>query len=326
MGGPHVTGAANERAAAFLREFLDHCGEGENYVTGETGSPLDFIAFHAKGSPRVVDGVVRMNLGRQLRNISSGFEIIASYPGFKHLPVIIGESDPEGCAACPVRTSPQNAYRNGTMYSSYTAAAFARKYELADHFEVNFMGAVTWAFEFEDQPWFDGFRDLATNGVDKPVLNVFRMYGMMQGKRVAVSGNMAYDYLAVRDESVRGEQPDINALASIDENTAAVMIWNYHDDNILPAPSPVDVTVRGIPVDKAMLIHYRIDRDHSNSYERWQAMGSPRNPTPEQYTELERSGQLQMLTSPEWISTTDGVANIAMELPRQGVSLLVFNW
>lgn len=36
---------------------------------------------------------------------------------------------------------------------------------------------VSWAFEFEGQSWFHGFRDLATNGVDKPVLNVFRMYG-----------------------------------------------------------------------------------------------------------------------------------------------------
>ncbi len=60
---------------------------------------------------------------------------------------------------------------------------FARKYLLADHFNVNLLGAVSWSFEFEDQPWFYGFRDLATNGVDKPVLNVFRMFGMMTGKR-----------------------------------------------------------------------------------------------------------------------------------------------
>ena len=37
---------------------------------------------------------------------------------------MIGESDPEGCAAC---REPRDAYRNGTMYSSYTAASFPRK-------------------------------------------------------------------------------------------------------------------------------------------------------------------------------------------------------
>ena len=50
------------------------------------------------------------------------------------------------------------------MYSSYTAASFPRKYELAKRHGVRLLGIVTWAFEFEDQPWFDGFRDLATNG------------------------------------------------------------------------------------------------------------------------------------------------------------------
>ena len=48
---------------------------------------------------------------------------------------------------------------------------------------------LTWAFEFEGQPYFDGFRTLATNGIDKPVLNFFRMAGMMSGDRVKVESN-----------------------------------------------------------------------------------------------------------------------------------------
>ena len=72
------------------------------------------------------------------------------------------------------------------MYSSYTAASFARKHDLAERHGVNLEGALTWAFEFEDQPYFAGFRALATNGIDLPVLNVFRMFGQMSGERVAV--------------------------------------------------------------------------------------------------------------------------------------------
>lgn len=64
------------------------------------------------------------------------------------------------------------------MYSSYTAASYARIYDIAENTGVNIEGAVSWSFEFEDQPWFAGFRDLATNGVDKPVLNVFRLFGL----------------------------------------------------------------------------------------------------------------------------------------------------
>ena len=170
----------------FLDAFIKHCLNDTNYVTGKKGSPLDFITFHAKGQPKVINDTVWMNVGVQLRHIDKGFQIVSSFPTLKNLPIIIGESDPEGCAACGMATNPQNAYRNGTMYSSYTAAAFARKYDLAKDRGVNLLGAVTWAFEFENQPWFYGFRDLATNGVDKPVLNVFRMFGMMKGKRVEV--------------------------------------------------------------------------------------------------------------------------------------------
>jgi xylan 1,4-beta-xylosidase len=327
MGGPETTGPGSEKAALFLKTFLTHIVSGKNNVTGKTGAPLDFITFHAKGQPALVNGMVRMNMGKQLRDIDKGFEIIASYPSLKKLPIIIGESDPEGCAACSEDFSPQNAYRNGTMYSSYTAASFARKYDLAENRGVTLEGAVTWAFEFEDQPWFRGFRDLATNGVDKPVLNVFRMFGMMQGNRVEVNGNLPYDYKIIRDSSVRGNASDVNALAAKDEHSATVMIWNYHDNNDLTIPaSPVTINMKGIPNGKVFVRHYRIDPDHSNSYETWKKMGSPKNPDAQQFETLEKAGQLQMFSSPEWMSTKNGEAQVKMELPIQGVSLLQISW
>jgi xylan 1,4-beta-xylosidase len=325
MGGPEVTGPSWDKSATFMKTFLDHVTKGKNYATGKIGSPLDFITYHAKGAPKIVDGHVQMNMGTQLRDIDKGFEIVASYPTLKKLPIVIGESDPEGCAACSEDLHPQNAYRNGTMYSSYTAASFARKYELADARGVNLLGAVTWAFEFEDQAWFRGFRDLATNGVDKPVLNVFRMFGMMEGNRVEVKQNLAYDYKKVRDQSVR-EAADINGLATKSTNSAGVMVWNYHDDNV-PAPdAAVEVLVKGLPAGRILMSHYRIDQNNSNAYEAWKRMGSPRQPTAEQITALEKAGQLQLLTSPEWISSVKGTAQIKMQLPRQGVSFLHFKW
>jgi len=326
VGGVDGTGPLGRLSGYRLLEgFLQHVLRDTNYATGKIGAPLDFITFHAKGAPSVVRGHVRMNLGTQMRAVNNGFELVSSFPELKHLPIIIGESDPEGCAACGMHTNPENAYRNGTMFSSYTAAAFARKYELADHYKVNFIGAVSWAFEFEDQPWFHGFRDLATNGVDKPVLNVFRMYGKMGGQRVEVSGNMAYDYLRVRDSSVRREA-DINALASYEQKTASVMVWNYHDDDLPASASPVSVTINNIPARKATLTHYRIDDQHSNSYEVWKKMGSPQQPSAEQIKELEKAGQLAMLETPKQITISKGTALVEMELPRQGVSLLQLTW
>lgn len=326
IGGPHSTGPSWDKAAAFLQNFLQHCVDGKNYATGKTGAPLDFIAFHAKGSPKFVNDHVQMNMGTQLRDVSRGFEIVSSFPTLKHLPIVIGESDPEGCAACSMDVYPHNGYRNGTVYSSYTAASFARKIALADHFGVNFLGAVTWAFEFEDQPWFHGFRDLATNGVGKPVLNVFRMFGMMSGQRLAIKGSLAYDYLTVRDSSVRGEKNDINAMATLAEREIAILVWNYHDEDLPGIPASIVLEIAGIPSGKALIHHYRIDQTYSNAYTAWKEMGSPQQPTASQYGVLEKAGQLAMLESPKWVEVKQGKSLIRMQLPRQAVSLIKLSW
>lgn len=328
IGGPEVTGPGWDKAADFLRTFLDHVRGGKNYATNTIGSPLDFITFHAKGSPKIVDGFVQMDMGAQLRDISKGFEIVASFPEFKDLPIIIGESDPEGCAACSEADYPFNAYRNGTMYASYTAASFARKYELADYYGVNLLGAVTWGFEFENQPWYAGFRDMATNGVDKPVLNVFRMFGMMEGNRIKVNQeNLDYNFIKVRDESVRDDNPDINAIASKSQNSISVMVWNYHDKNDLDVlPTAIKLMINNISFSKVLINHYRIDQEYSNSYTSWKKMGLPQNPTGHQIESLEKSGQLHLYSSPEWKQITDGKIEIDMKLPRQAISLIRLTW
>jgi xylan 1,4-beta-xylosidase len=210
------------------------------------------------------------------------------------------------------------------MYSSYTAASFARIYELADIHNVHLKGVLSWSFEFEDQLWFDGFRDLATNGVDKPILNVFRMFGMMTGDRVKVENEIAYSMEEILERGVRGEDPDVHALACCDEKSIHVMVWNYHDDDLPADATEVEVVLKEIQGERLLLHHYRIDQNHSNSYEVWKKMGSPQDVSQVQYAELEKSGQLELLESPEWIPVTERKAVISFILPRQGVSLLRF--
>jgi xylan 1,4-beta-xylosidase len=55
-------------------------------------------------------------------------------------------------------------------------------------------------------------------------------------------------------------------------------------------------------------------------------MGSPQSPTAEQYAQLKDAGQLELLTSPEWLDASDGRVTIVMELPRQATSLLYLKW
>ncbi len=326
IGGPHATGPAAPKAAEFLRGFLGHVTHGRNFATGKTGSPLDYVGFHAKGNPRMVDGHVEMGIRNQARNVANGFEIVASFPELRDKPIIIGESDPEGCAACSARTSPQNAYRNGPLYASYTAAMFRHTLDLADRHRVRLAGAVTWAFEFEDQPWFEGFRTLATNGVDKPVLNVFRMLGLMGGERVEATSDSAANLDTVLTAGVRAK-PDIGALATRRASAASILAWNYHDDDVAVPPTPVALHITGLPTGaRPLLRHYRIDDEHSNAFALWKKLGAPQNPTAEQYAQLEAAGQLALLESPRWLRAQAGALEIRFQLPRQGVSLLEITW
>jgi xylan 1,4-beta-xylosidase len=321
VGGPHTAG----HGGAFMKAFLEHALRGTNFATGERGTPLDFVAFHAKGSPTIVDGHVRMGISNQLKTIETAFATFASYPELKDKPVIIGESDPEGCAACQ---GPQLAYRNGTVYSSYTAASFARKHDLADRHGINLEGAVTWAFTFEDQPWFAGFRQVASNGVPMAVFNVFRMFAQMGPERLPATSSAQLPLTEIVDKGVRAA-PDVGVLASRAPNQVAVMVWHYHDDDVAGPEAAVSLAIDGLPagLKEAKLSHTRIDQQHSNAYAEWLRMGSPVAPNEAQYSQLEKvSGLTPLAGAPATVALAGGKAVLDFALPRQGVSLLVLSW
>lgn len=217
------------------------------------------------------------------------------------------------------------------MYSSYTAAAFARKHLLAEKHGVNLEGAVTWAFEFEDQPYFAGFRVMASNGLTLPVFNVFRMMAKMSGRRLSAVSSGDPGVESIIKNGVHGASADVAALASLDSarRQLCVLVWHYHDDDILGATAEIELTYAGLPTEAAALrlMHYRVDANHSNAYALWLALGSPNAPTRAQYAQLETAAQLaQLETSPSSLSAAGGVATLKFPLPRQAVSLLILNW
>jgi xylan 1,4-beta-xylosidase len=329
VGGPASTGpgpGSQGHSSEFLRAFLGHCANDRSLATGGR-IPLDFISFHVKGRPNVVDGHVQMGLDHELNNAADGFAIVRQFPHFQKLPIILSEADPEGCAACSARLYPPNAYRNGPLYPSYTAVAMKGLIELAGREQVNLLGMLTWAFEFEGKPYFDGYRTLATNGVDKPVLNFFRMAGLMRGNFVSAVSSGATPLDSIMTHGVR-QAPDIDVLATSASGEASVLLWNYHDDDVAGPGAAISVSMKSIPptVHRVLLQHYRIDDHYSNAYTAWKEMGSPQEPTPEQYARLQAAGQLQLLDSPRWITPEHREIKLDVQLPRMGLSLLRVTW
>src|SRR5580692_1639178 len=327
IGGPETTGPGNSKAQDFLRAFLEHCARQKNYANGRVGSRLDFISFHPKGSPTWQGDHVQMGISRQLVAIEQGFKIVASFPEWRQTPIILGESDPEGCAACSAKDHPQNSYRNGPLYASYTAESLYNIDALASLDHINFLGAVNWSFEFEDQPFFAGFREMATNGVDKPVLNAFRMLGLLGDESVEGTSSNGLATEEVVHGGVRG-QPDINTIATRKDREIEILVWNYHDDDI-PFPSAsIDLVITGLPANarRGLLEHFRVDASYSNAFTTWKGIGSPESPSSSEYERLQHAGQLQLLDSPAWIAIQQGTVRLQFSLPRQGISLVRLAW
>ena len=322
IGGPEATGITPGKSEAFLRQFLEHCAHGRNAATGRTGAPLDFISYHPKGAPKFVDGHVVMNVGRQLAAVQRGMRVVASYPEWRNTPIVLGESDPEGCAACQ---GAQNGYRNGPLYGVSVAEATARIWELARGQGVHMQGAVTWAFTFEDQPYFAGFRELATNGVDKAVLNAFRMMAMLGGDwvRTESTGALPLEHIVTRSVA---DAADVDAVATRRPHELDVLLWNYHDADVPAAPAQVEMEVLGLPHAQVTEEVYLMDAAHSNAYAAWQRMGSPQSPTAAQQAELVRAGKLERVVAARATMVKDGAVAMPVVLARQGVALVRLTW
>jgi len=154
-------------------------------------------------------------------------------------------------------------------------------------------------------------------------MNVSRMFSKMGGQRIKAASSGAVSLDDIMKSGVRG-QPDVAALASIEAKKLAVMIWHYHDDDLLSPDAQVELALVGLPVanGEATLRQYRIDAEHSNAFVAWQKMGSPTAPNDRQYEQLLKAGQLAQFGLPEKIIVTDGKTIVKINLPRQAVSLL----
>lgn len=322
LGGPHTAGAP-----PFLRQFLEHCLRGKNYVTGKWGTRLDYVGFHSKGRTKYINGHPQMDLGQNLRTNRQGFAIIAEFPEYKNTPIIIGECDPEGAAALSSRVHPANGYRNSSAYAAYEVSLMKHTLDLADRQGVNLQGVLTWAFMFDGKDYFEGFRTLSTNGTHKPVLNAFKMLGMLQGRRIPITSSGALGLENILEKGIRNE-PDIDGLAVATEESVQTLLWNYHDDMVETTPALVELTIKApkIASTRARITHYRIDDNHSNAYTKWLELNRPQHMASETLARIQAAGELELLEPIRFSDVRNGKLNLNFTLPRYAVSLIEIRW
>jgi xylan 1,4-beta-xylosidase len=315
LGGPATAGVGS-----FLTQFLQHCATGKNAVTGATGTRLDLVSFHAKGGVGMAGANVEMDLQHQLTLHSNGFGAVATFPQYKQTPIVISEADPEGCAAC---IEAQPSYRTSPAYGAYEVAMMKGTLQLEASTGVNVGGVLAWAFLVPDEPMFAAYRVLASNGIDLPVLNAFKLMGSLQGTSLPVTSSGALTAAQIIASGVRG-QPDIDAMATLNGQQIQVLVWNYHDILETVAASPVTLTVQ-VPASfgaQASVSHLRVDETHGDAYTTWVAQGSPATPTAAQLTALQAAMVPSLLQPDSTVAVTAGAVSLTFDLPRFGISLI----
>lgn len=320
LGGP----ASASPGGTFLTQFLKHCATGTNAVTGQVGTRLDLISFHAKGGVDFVDDHVEMALGNQLRIHRTGFTTVAGFPQFQRTPIYLTEADPDGCAACPSSDMPADAYRNSTAYGAYELAMMKHTLELESQVGVVLRGVLTWAFTFPGTPYFAGYRALATNGIHLPVLGAFELLGRLEGVRLPLSSSGARPVDDIIANGVR-DQPEIDGIAASNGDTIQVLLWNYHDELVTADASAVHLAIQ-LPAGFGPAVrvsHLRVDESHGDAYTVWLSQGMPSSPSAAQLSAMRQAMDPAPL-GPDQTLPVGSNASIAVDftLPRFGVTLL----
>jgi xylan 1,4-beta-xylosidase len=328
VGGPATTNPVpGRKSAEFLDAFLDHCANGTNYYSGETGAALDFITFHVKGGGYRADPKHRKqnppSVKQIVSNTRTGYEIISKYPAFKDLECILSEIDPDGWAAGGAWDNINLNFRNTEYYASFVAAAFDKvsKFAKGESWDLKLL---TWAFMFVGERCFEGTRTFSTQGIDKAILNLFRMYARMGTQEVAFESSAVKDPLSYADLNGRGEAPDISGFATLSSKGLQVLIYNHHDDWDLSDEYAIELEIANLPFDAAELVmtHERIDQAHSNAYAEWVRQNRPTYPAPGQRAAIKAREGLEMLEPPRTVATDDGKIKLSFNLPIHGISLL----
>jgi len=302
IGGPGIAG--NE---TFFRTFLNHCVNGINHVTGKRGTRIDFISWHAYGT---LSSLIAKD--RRMRSI-----VLTEFPSL---------------AYCELQQNEWGQRLNPNPQSTMTS------YEAC--FLVKFIDAIYSDSTIQNVKFLRwgspttvaragfglGWRTLTNivNGEVIPlsIFNAYDMLGKMGSERVLFTGS------SVRD-AVHGFATRSRASVGVDSIPAIqVLVYHFQETNEegIGDSVPVTLTIRGLGNKKEMMLtHYRIDKNHSDAYNTWVAMGSPPQLTSQQIQQLKTKSVLQLLEVPSKVTVSSGQVELSFSLPINAVSLIVLS-
>uniref|UniRef100_A0A8C7Z8I4 Alpha-L-iduronidase n=1 Tax=Oryzias sinensis TaxID=183150 RepID=A0A8C7Z8I4_9TELE len=302
--------------------MLQHCYNGTNFFTGETGVRIDYIALHKKGGGH--------SLPILQQEIETVEEIHKRFPRFRSVPVYNDEADPL------VGWSRPQGWRADVTYAALVIKVINQHQDwlLANpHSTFNFtmLSNDNGFLSYHPHPFtqrtltarFQVNNTLTPHVqlVRKPVLTVMALLALLGETQV----------LSQLLNSTVDQNGSLGVLASIhkpaipggsDSWQAAVLV--YRSDDTSTSQGTEDVSVVLIPYFSSYLgpvyVTYYMDNDATNPYLVWQSMGSPTYPTAEQFRHL-RSMEGPRISGP-WEIPPGDTLTLKTKLPMPSVLLI----
>lgn len=327
FGGPATTGTFDPDGGAsrFLRAFLDHIKNGVNYYSGEKGTRIDFTSFHTKGGGYRTDALAKKQLPSVkalLANVKVQSDIIKEF-GYDRLECILSEADPDGWAAGGRYDNFNLNFRNTEYYASYVMSAYKNLYDLAEAQKMDFR-PLAWAFMFEGERCFEGTRTFSTQGINKAVFNLFKLFSRLGYQRVALETSRDLDPLSFEDMTGETAGPEVDGWATAGgEDSVQVLLYCHHDDWDRDESFDIELALSHLPFEGPVRVtHYRIDAEHSNAYAEWVRQGKPDWPNEGQKAAMLARSGLEFLEAPKTVAVENGRLEEQFVLPVHGISLL----
>ena len=337
LAGPAVTGIfEGGNAQKFFRFFLDHCKNGGNFCTGETGTRVDYITFHVKGggfpfkvrAPKAVPSVAGL-----VHQVKLGLDILKEY-GYEDREVVLSEADPDGWAAGGVNDNANMIFRNTEYYATYIASAYNQIEKLSESYNIR-IRPMAWAFFFPSERCFEGTRTFTTQGIDKAVFNMFKIYGKLGYEKLAFESDGA-NVLDFVEEPVMGKATNLSEITGAGEKLdvggyavegkngeTQIVIYSHHEDRDLYEMADITIKVKGYADQSSLHVtHYRIDKEHSNAYAEYLRQGSPMYPEGEQYEAIKAKDGLEEYCTAYTVDSKNDIIELKFTMPTHGVSFI----
>ena len=241
-----------------------------------------------------------------VHQVKLGLDIIQEY-GYQDCEVVLSEADPDGWAAGGIYDNANMIFRNTEYYATYVASTYEKIDQLSSQYGIR-VRPLAWAFMFPGERCFEGTRTFTTQGIDKAVFNMFKIYGSLGNEKLSFEsdGTKKLEFLKEPEIGVKnhsqytgeGEDTDVAGFAVRGKNgEIQIVIYSHCNDRDKVEDQKISLTVDGIGEKEVKIRHYRIDSEHSNPYAEWVRQGSPLFPEGEQYDAIKARDGLEKLLS-----------------------------